>query len=357
MSEADPSVDADTWHAIQDRDARADGAFVYAVRSTGIYCRPTCPSKRPYRDGVRTFASADEAEDAGYRACERCRPNEVSRHQRVVARIQHLLESVEPTPTLADLARDVGLTSGHVQRIFSQRTGVSPRQYATALKAERLQALLRAGEDVASAGYDAGYGSAHALHGTATDALGMTPGRYRRGGAGETIRYGFASTAHGRILLAATERGVCALRFGSDEDTTTELSAEFPRATLQRDDARVSPLLQTVQEHLARLHDQLLLPLDVEASAFQREVWLALREIPIGETRSYKQVAEALGRPTASRAVARACAANPVAVVVPCHRIVRASVGLAGYRWGVERKRTLLDAEAEAARNGPARDA
>ena len=350
MPDPVPSVDADTWRAIENRDARADGAFVYAVRSTGIFCRPTCPSKRPRRDGVRTFASADEAEDAGYRACERCRPNEVSRWQRIVARVQHLLETVEPTPTLTDLARDVGLTPAHVQRTFSQRTGVSPHRYAAALKAERLQARLRAGEGVAAAGYDAGYGSGHALHGTATDALGMTPGRYRRGGEGETIRYGFASTAHGRILLAATERGVCALRFGSDEETTADLGAEFPRAILRRDDAGVSPLLRTVQDHLLRLQHHLLLPLDVEASAFQREVWLALREIPVGETRSYKEVAESLGRPTASRAVARACAANPVALVVPCHRIVRASGGLAGYRWGVDRKRALLAAEAEAAR-------
>jgi AraC family transcriptional regulator of adaptative response/methylated-DNA-[protein]-cysteine methyltransferase len=337
------------WRAVLSR-ADAGDSFVYAVSTTSIYCRPSCPSKRPRRENVEFFPSAEEAEAAGYRPCKRCRPNEVSRRQWAVARIQHLLETAEPEPTLARLGEEVGLAPAHAQRLFKSRTGMTPKQYARAFRTERLQAQLRRGAEVASAQYEAGFGSSRALYSSAGEGLGMTPGRYRDGGRGVTIRYGFIETDLGEAILAATDRGVCALRFGDEERTTAELRDEFPNARLVRDDAGLSGQLRAVRESVAGVPAPLPdLPLDIGATEFQRRVWSVLREIPAGETRSYRQVAEAIGAPGAVRAVASACAANPVALVIPCHRVVRASGELSGYRWGVERKRALLERERAAA--------
>lgn len=338
-----PLVD-EAWAAIVARDDAADGRFVFAVRTTGIYCRPSCPSRRPRRENVVLYPEPWQAEAAGYRACRRCTPDGVSRKQWVVAQVKHQLETAEPTPTLADLGSSVGLSPAYVQRLFKGATGLSPKKYADALKAERVIRDLAGGSNVARAQYAAGYGSGRALYQAAGGAIGMTPGRYRRGGAGVTIHYGFFDTPVGRALIALTERGVCALRFGSDDATVAELVSEFPKATLRHDQEAVAAAAEAVQRALDG-HQEDGPDLDVQATDFQRRVWTVLRRIPPGATLSYRQVAEAIGQPAAVRAVARACAANPVALVIPCHRVVRASGALAGYRWGVERKRALLQRE------------
>lgn len=319
----------EAWAAIVARDPATDGRFAYAVLSTGIYCRPSCPSRRPLRENVRLYQDAEQAEAAGFRACLRCGPDGVSRRQWVVARVKHLLETEEPAPTLAELSATVGLSPAYLQRVFKRATGLSPKRYADALKAERVSRGLAASADVAGAQYAAGYRSARALYQAAGDALGMTPGRCRQGGEGVAIAYGFLDTPVGRALIAVTENGVCALRFGPDEATVVELEREFPNATLRRDAAAVAAVAGAVQRVLDG-HDDRGPSLDIQATEFQRRVWTVLRSIPRGTTLSYRQVAEAIGQPAAVRAVARACATNPVALVIPCHRVVRASGELAG---------------------------
>lgn len=346
-----PTAEA-RWQAVVSRDAAADGVFFYAVRSTGIYCRPTCPSKRPNRSNVLFFGSLEGAEGAGFRPCLRCRPGEVARQQAVVAQVQRLLEageeSGEPTPGLAELGRAVGMSPSHLQRVFKRAVGMSPRDYAAARRAERLKAGLKGGASVTRALYDAGYPSSRALYGQ--DPLGMSPGAYRRGGAGERVAYVLGDSPLGRMLVAVTARGLCALRFGEDGPLVEELEAEFPMATLVQDDQAVAPYRQAVLDYLASAARPLELPLDLRATDFQRRVWDALRAIPPGETRSYRAVAEMIGEPNAARAVAQACASNPVALFIPCHRVVRSSGELSGYRWGVGRKRELLERERRTAR-------
>ncbi len=333
------------WKAIVDRDVLADSAFYYGVRSTGVYCRPTCPSRRPGRENVVFFDRLEDAERAGFRPCLRCRPDEVTAHQQVVARVQHLLETVEPAPSLAELGRAVGLSPFHLQRIFKRYTGLSPRQYAIVRRAERLKAGLRNGASVTEAMYDAGYGSSRALYDSANEQLGMTPGAYKNGGQGQRIRYALVDTPLGRMLIAATDRGLCALRFGEDSALLQELRAEFPRAPIVRDAQSVEPYVQAVLDYFAGDSPIFDLPLDLRATAFQKRVWEVLRRIPYGQTWTYREVAEMIGQPNAVRAVARACASNPVALVVPCHRVIRKNGALTGYRWGIERKRALLDRE------------
>lgn len=339
------SDDEARWTAIVARDRAADGLFVYGVTSTGVYCRPTCPSRRANRANVRFFTSPEEAEGAGFRPCLRCRPGEVSAHQQIVARVKELLETSDPAPSLAALGEAVGMSPQHLQRVFSRATGLSPKQYAAGQRAERLKAALRQGASVTTALYDAGYGSTRALYDKAHLHLGMSPGAYRRGGEGVAITYAFADTPLGRMMLAATGAGICALRFGDEEALRAELRAEFPRATLREEPDGLQEYLGAVGAYLAGANRSLDLPLDVAATEFQQRVWRALRAIPYGETRSYKDVAGMIGDPKAVRAVARACATNPVALVVPCHRVVRSGGELSGYRWGVERKRRLLEGE------------
>lgn len=340
-----PWDDERRWTAVLERDPRAEGRFVYAVATTGIYCRPTCPSRRPKRANVAFYATPAAAEAAGYRACKRCTPSQVSREQRVVAAVQRQLEDADVAPTLAELGETVGMSPAHLQRVFTSATGMSPKEYANALKAERMKRELASAETVAGAQYDAGFGSGRAAYEAATAHFGMTPGRFKRGGAGETIRYAHGDGPLGRFLVAATDRGVCALRFGADGHTRGELHDEFPAAEIRHDEARVGPLVARVVDHLRTLDDTLTLELDVRATEFQQRVWSALRAIPAGETRTYGEIAEAIGAPNAVRAVARACATNPVALAVPCHRVIRANGDLAGYRWGLERKRALLASE------------
>lgn len=339
------------WQAVLRRDGSYDGRFVYAVRSTGIYCRPSCPARRPRRELVEFFALPEEAERAGYRACRRCGPNGAAPAEPnldlVGAICRYLDEAHEPAPTLADLGRRFGLSPSHLQRTFKRIVGVSPRQYAAARRLERFKGHLQQGAPVTQALYEAGYESASHVYGQDARRLGMAPARYRRGGVGMQIAYSVAPCPLGQLLLAATEAGVCAVKLGDSEAALEEaLRAEYPAAAIRRDDARLGPWLAAILAHLDGARPHLDLPLDVRATAFQERVWQALRAIPYGSTRSYGEVAAAIGMPSAARAVARACAANPVALLIPCHRVIREGGGLGGYRWGIERKRALLEAEA-----------
>lgn len=338
-----PSADL-RWLAVLARDPRADGTFWYAVRTTRIYCRPSCPSRHARRENVTFYETPDEARANGYRPCLRCQPDEVSTHERLVARVQHLLDTAFPTPSLGELAATVGLSSFHLQRVFKRTTGLSPKQYALRARTERLKGELRDGARVTPALYEAGHTSSRTLYDRDTDQLGMTPTAYQRGGAQQTIGYTLTDSALGRMLVAATARGLCAVRFGEDEALVGELRAEYPQAELVYDAPELTPYLEALRTQLAGRAAPAL-PTDVPGTEFQRRVWDVLRRIPPGETRSYAQVAEMIGAPTAVRSVARACATNPVALVVPCHRVVRTGGALAGYRWGIERKQALLDQE------------
>lgn len=336
--------------AVMERDTRADGRFVYAVRTTGIYCRPSCPSRRPAARNVTFHDTPEAAEAAGYRPCLRCRPRHVHRHEQVVARVQELITAAESPPTLAQLGEAVGMSPYHLQRVFRQRTGLTPRQYGQAVRTTRLEAALAGGQDVTSAQYDAGYGSSHALYREADATLGMTPGRRAAGGAGEDVAYGIFDTRLGRMLIAATGRGVCVLHLGDDDEhMIAALRAELPGASLNHDPDRVRAYAAAVQDYLDDAGRVLELPLDVTGTDFRRRVWEVLRTIPPGETRTYAELAAMIGQPQAVRAVASACAGNPVGLAIPCHRVVRTGGALGGYRWGIERKAALLAAEAGAA--------
>jgi AraC family transcriptional regulator of adaptative response/methylated-DNA-[protein]-cysteine methyltransferase len=334
------------WQQVLARDARQDGRFVFAVRTTGVFCRPSCPSRRPRRDSVEFFADPGAAERAGYRACLRCKPTQVSEQAQYVLGARQMLDSAEGVVTLAQLSKRVGLSPFHLQRLFKRATGLSPREYQSAHRMQRIKKQLRKGDDVTTALYDAGFSSPSRLYENTNQQLGMTPGTYRRGGAGATITFAIAPTPLGRMLVAATERGLCAVRFGDNAiELERDLREEFHAADLQRDDAAMSLYVRPLVARVRGENTNIDLPLDVRATAFQQKVWQTLRTIPRGETRSYSEVAREIGDPKAVRAVARACASNPVALAVPCHRVVRSDGDLAGYRWGVERKKKLLQAE------------
>jgi AraC family transcriptional regulator of adaptative response/methylated-DNA-[protein]-cysteine methyltransferase len=346
------------WTAVLARDRSVDGAFVYAVQSTGIYCRPWCPSRRPRRDRVSFFDAPADARAAGYRACRRCRPDDAAAVDPWIEKIQRAcvyLANVDGPPSLSTLARRLGGSPYHLQRNFKRIVGVSPREYADACRFRRVRLRLRSGSDVTGAMVDAGYGSSSRFYERAATKLGMTPSTYRRGGAGMTIRYAVVASPLGRLMVAATDRGVCAVAMGSsDADLTRALTREYPSAAIAEDRGALAQWTAAILEHLAGRQPRLDLPLDVRATAFQWQVWQALAEIPYGETRTYGDVAAAVGRPKAVRAVARACASNPVALAIPCHRVVPSSGGGGGYRWGAERKKSLLRREWQA---GQARQA
>jgi AraC family transcriptional regulator, regulatory protein of adaptative response / methylated-DNA-[protein]-cysteine methyltransferase len=344
-----------TWLAIETRDARADGRFVYGVTSTGVFCRPSCPSRRPRRDRVRLFRAAADAEGAGFRACRRCQPTGTpapSATARAVAHARRLIDAHVDADrdgrlTLTALGAACGISPFHLQRAFLRAVGVSPKTYAAERRAGRLRARLKEGMPVTTATYEVGYGSSRAAYEQAGRHLGMTPGAYRRGGAGERIRAVVAPTPFGQLLVAATERGVCRVMLGDDAAALeADLAAEFPRAERAPADSALRRHVAAIRRQLASA-DAEAPPTDVAGTAFEQRVWRALRAIPFGEVRSYQQVAKAIGRPTAARAVARACAANPVALVVPCHRVVRADGQEGGYRWGAGRKAALLAHERE----------
>ena len=350
------------WHAVQSRDRGADGEFVYAVRSTGVYCRPSCPSRKPRREQVVFFPLPEAAEQRGFRACRRCRPRTVRAQDpstQAVARICREIESRilsnadagsgENRLTLAALSSTAGISPHQLERAFRRVMGITPRQYADAQRMRQLKSSLRKGDDVTTALYDAGYGSSSRLYERAPSQLGMTPATYRQGGAGMQIHYTIVASPLGRLLVGATSEGISALYLGeADAALESALRKEYPRAEIRRDTSGSKNLGGWVDQILAHLRGkepQLDLPTDVQATAFQRRVWEELRRIPYGATRTYTEVARSIGRPAAIRAVARACATNPVSVVVPCHRVVRQDGNLAGYRWGLERKQALLEHE------------
>ena len=351
------------WQAVQRRDKRVDGNFVYAVRSTGIYCKPSCPSRKPRREQVDFFLLPAGAEQKGFRACKRCKP-QLARIQdprtdavaQVCREIDKQLQSRGGLAngetrsdfhlTLPTLSKGAGMSAPQLERAFRRVMGISPRQYADAQRMKFLKSRLKKGDDVTTALYDAGFGSSSRLYERAPGHLGMTPAAYRQGGARMEIDYTIVNSPLGRLLIGATARGISAVYLGKDDaPLETALREEYPRAEIRRDRNGMREWVGRILEHLRGHEPNLDLPTDVQATAFQRRVWEELRKIPYGTTKTYGQVARAIGRPTAIRAVARACAANPLSVVVPCHRVVREDGHLAGYRWGLERKRDLLEDE------------
>lgn len=341
------------WRALQQRDAAQDGRFVYGVRTTGVYCRPSCASRLPKRDNVRFYADAQAAEGDGLRPCKRCRPRDdagAREAQRIAEVCRHIEAHAHEKLTLAALAQRAHLSPFHFQRRFKAIVGLSPREYAEACRLQALRRELRAAPTVSDAIYGAGYGSGSRVYEKIDTRLGMTPAEYRAGGHGVAISYAGGDTPLGRVLIGATDRGICFLQFG-DEDAAlqAELAAEYPAARLTPMDAAQQVLfddwMHALGEHLAGRRPQLGLPVHTRGTAFQLEVWKYLQTIPYGELRSYAEVAQALGRPNAVRAVARACASNGVALLIPCHRVIRGDGQLAGYRWGLPRKRVLIDLE------------
>jgi AraC family transcriptional regulator of adaptative response/methylated-DNA-[protein]-cysteine methyltransferase len=342
------------WRAVEGRDARFDGIFFYGVRSTRVYCKPTCPSRRPRRGQVEFFNSCDDAEGAGFRACLRCRPRETGAHDPRVEFVLRACRAIEAhedgAPSLEELAAQLGVSPHQLRRTFKGVTGITPRQYAAAHRLKLFKSRIKDGDGVTNAMYEAGYGSSSRLYENASEKLGMTPATYRRGGKGMNINYTIVDSGLGRLLVAATGRGVCSVQFGDgDEELAAALAAEYPSAAISRDEAGLGGWIETLLGHVDGAQARLDLPLDLRATAFQTRVWEELRRIPYGETRSYGDVARAIGRPTAVRAVASACAANPVALATPCHRVVREGGALGGYRWGLGRKRELLERERRAA--------
>lgn len=338
------------WAAVLERDRRADGEFLYSVRTTGVYCRPSCAARRPHRENVRFHASGAAARRAGFRPCKRCRPDEAgpaAERTAAVLRACELIDSAEEAPDLETLAAAAGLSRFHFHRVFKEVTGVTPREYAVERRAERVRAALAASATVTDAVYEAGYGSSARFYADAEALLGMRPRSFRAGGRGETILFAVGECSLGSILVAATGKGVCAISLGEGpEELVEELQDRFPRAELIGGDRAFDQLVARVVAFVEAPATGLELPLHVRGTAFQHRVWRALTEIPAGATLSYAEVAERIGAPHATRAVARACAANRLAVAIPCHRVVRRGGDLSGYRWGVERKRELLRREA-----------
>lgn len=348
------------WHAVLARDPAADGTFVFAVRSTGVYCRPSCPARRPRRDRVEFFRDPREAAEAGYRPCRRCRPDGPPAADDLVelarSACRYIETHLDEPLRLPAVAAALGRTPRQIRRAFTRILGLSPKRYVDACRLDLVKARLRARTAVTTALYDAGYGSSSRLYGRAASRLGMTPAAYRRGGAGTTIRYTTVVTPLGRLLVGGTDRGVCAVALGDAETRLLDgLRDEYPAARLVRDGAGLAPSVRAILAYLDGRRPHLDLPLDVRATAFQGRVWDALRAIPFGTTRSYEEVARAIGRPAAVRAVAAACAANPVSLIIPCHRVIRKNGGVGGYRWGPERKRALLERERRAAAARPSR--
>jgi AraC family transcriptional regulator, regulatory protein of adaptative response / methylated-DNA-[protein]-cysteine methyltransferase len=341
--------DESRWHAVLRRDAARDGEFVFAVSSTGVYCRPSCAARRPRRENVEFFPIPEAAERAGYRACLRCRPRALSGNAelkivRAICRYieQHLDEPV----TLDRLGREFRQSRFHLQRKFKAVLGITPREYADACRLRMLKRNLQAGDSVTRAMYDAGYGSSSRLYERTASQLGMTPDKYRRGAIAATIRYACSDSPLGRMLIAATEKGICCIQFGkSDGELLEGLKREFPFAVRKQDEGGLRSWMSALLKHMQGKNLDAALPLDIRATAFQRQVWTYLQSIPFGETKSYSEVAKAIGQPRACRAVARACASNPVAVEIPCHRVVREDGTMGGYRWGLGRKKALLQME------------
>lgn len=337
------------WQAIASRDARYDGSFVYAVRSTGVYCRPSCPSRRPRPERILFFGTPEAAEREGFRACRRCDPRGVPGkvESHLIRQACRIMERESDDPIrITSVARQIGVSPFRLQRVFRRKMGINPGAYAQSIRLRRFKTQLREGNDVTSAIYEAGYGSSSRLYERSDKHLGMTPATYGRGGQGMQIGYTTVPTDLGRLLIAGTAKGISAIYVGdSEQQLERELHREYPAARISKNPTQVSRWVRQLVQHISGEQPELDLPLDVKATAFQRRVWEALQNIPWGSTRSYSDLARSIGLPRGQRAVARACATNPAAILIPCHRVVREDGGLGGYRWGIKRKQALLAVE------------
>lgn len=348
------SHEPEYWQACLDKDARYDDRFVLAVMTTGIYCRPSCPARKPKRENVLFFALPELAQQAGFRACKRCQPDAQERHDPGLDLVRQACQLIETSATgasgpvtLHTLGERLGVSPSHLQRTFKDYVGISPQEYTESFRMNELRRALRSGVRVTDAVYEAGFGSSSRVYEKAAPQLGMTPQTYQRSGAGEIIQYTVVPCTLGQLLVATTAKGICAVKLGDDADALVKiLLGEFSDAHIVRSEAAHRDWVETIVRFVAGHEPHLDLPLDVRATAFQKQVWQALQRVPYGETRSYADIARDIGQPQAVRAVAQACGANPTALIVPCHRIVRSDGSLGGYHWGIERKRTLLDQEA-----------
>jgi len=342
-------TDDERWAAVQARLREADGLFYYSVRSTGVYCRPSCPSRGAKRANVAFHATRLDAESAGFRPCLRCKPDQpplAERQAAAVAQACRLIDAASEEPDLGTLAEACGMSRFHFHRVFKAHTGITPKAYAAARRAERLKQGLAQADSVTAAAYDAGFNSSGRFYAASPGVLGMTPGRYRSGGGGERIHFAVAACSLGALLVAATDKGICSILLGDDPDALVrDLQDRFPKAELVGAEAGFEATVAQVVAFVEAPRIGLDLPLDLRGTAFQQRVWQALRSIPAGRTVGYAELAAQLGMPQGARAVAGACAANPVAIAVPCHRVVRNDGSISGYRWGVERKRVLLERE------------
>jgi AraC family transcriptional regulator, regulatory protein of adaptative response / methylated-DNA-[protein]-cysteine methyltransferase len=336
-------------NAIEQRDKTFDGRFIYAVKSTKIYCRPSCSSRKPKAENLELFNLPELARQAGYRACKRCHPDEAKIIDPQLERIQaicHYLERHVEAISLESLSKAFSLSPSHLQRTFTNIVGVSPLAYAEAYRMNKIKVALQSGDDISGAVYDAGYESASRLYSKAKGELGMTPKTYKQKGQDTLIRYTVTTSPLGQLLIAATDKGICAVRLAdTEEELEATLKKEFSNADISRDDAALKSYVGNILANLDGKLPHLDLPLDVKATAFQKRVWQELQKIPYSETRSYGEVAKAIGQLSAVRAVAKACASNSVGIVIPCHRVIGANGALSGYRWGMERKKRLLERE------------
>lgn len=344
---SDHFIDENTfWQAVIDRDHNADGSFVYSVSTTGIYCRPSCPSRLPKRTNVSYHLTPTDAEEEGYRPCQRCEPKQLSKREKnveMVTKACRLIHDAEEPPSLDELASSVGISKHHFHRIFKDITGLTPKAYADAFREKKMLANLSEGNSVTSAIYDAGFNSSSRFYSKSNLNLGMTPTRRRAGGVGETIRFAVGECSLGSILVATTPKGICSILLGdSPEEILDSFQRQFPKADLIGGDASFEEWVAKVVAFVDDPQIGLDLPLDIRGTAFQKRVWQALREIPHGETASYAEIAQKIGAPKAVRAVAGACASNKLAIAIPCHRVVKSDGALSGYRWGIDRKRSLL---------------
>src|SRR5436190_16666091 len=338
------------WQAVLARDGASDGKFVFAVSSTGVYCRPSCPSKRPRRENVTFYRLPKEAESAGFRACLRCRPQAMSgnpQQEMVKAVCRYIEQRLDEPITLSQLGKEFHQSPFHLQRTFKAVLGITPKEYANSCRMRGFRQNLKAGHSVTRAMHEAGYSSTSRLYSQTASELGMDPAKYRRGAIAAPIRYTSTDSPLGRILIASTDKGICSIQFAdSDEELEQGLKQEFPFASRRRDEETLAATVQSLMRHMQGLEVAPTLPLDIQATAFQRRVWSYLQSIEFGETRSYSDVAKAIKQPSAVRAVANACANNPVAIAIPCHRVVRSNGDMGGYRWGIQRKQKLLKLEA-----------
>jgi AraC family transcriptional regulator of adaptative response/methylated-DNA-[protein]-cysteine methyltransferase len=342
------------WDAFQKRDKTFDGKFFIGVKTTGIYCKPSCPSRKPKFENSILFETRNEAIRAGFRACKRCQPDvdfeiedDSSLFQRATRQLDNQLDTIDSVQAWAE---QLNIPLSKLRQAVKTVTGISLREYLVNKKVDTFKQSIQSGENVTSAIYSAGFGSSSRLYEKATKRLGMTPGKYKNGGLGEKIVYAIMSSPYGKLMLAATHKGLCSIKFGdTDESLADELRKEFPRADIHSDSGELAPWILKLQQYFSGIYDLLTIPLDLRATAFQLRVWDELRCIPFGETRSYTQIADAIGNPKAVRAVASACAANPVAIVTPCHRVIHNNGSISGYRWGNERKKALLESERQTA--------